>query len=259
MDQIQIFDCPRLDGVYTQEFIDNFNRLAIAVRNPLSRKKVVCNGDFLKLPQELKDMIYVYVVDWNGVINTIKMAAFRPQVMVGQTHNSVPNLLICGNKQMSSEAIKAYRRTPLVLDDTELGDLLVGRFDSIISTRTMRHLQHVKFVFDENASSERMNPYKEIIRAIADDNSDLLTLTFVFMDSEELVDPTANFLYSGWTNWDGYDVSTMLEDIWFSFIEPRIMAMCTECKKEYKWEEDGDLIFGCGGLGLEGFGYHDNI
>lgn len=55
MNQIQIFDCPELDGVYTQDFIDNFNRLAMACRNPLSfkrlsTKKVICNGDFLKLP-----------------------------------------------------------------------------------------------------------------------------------------------------------------------------------------------------------------
>lgn len=129
-------------------------------------------------------MTYAYVVDWNGIINTIKMAAFRPQVMLNQTHNSAPNLLICGNKQMSTEAIEAYRQTPLVLDDTELGDLLVGRFDRLVSISTMRHIQHVKFVFDYEARSDRLNPYKELVRAIANDNSELLTLTFVFMDDE---------------------------------------------------------------------------
>lgn len=84
-------------------------------------------------------------------------------------------------------------------------------------------------------------------------------LELTFPQMRELVDPTANLLYSGWTNWDDYEVLNMLENIWSSFIEPRIMAMCTECKKEYKWEKDGELIFGCGGLGLEAFGYQDDI
>lgn len=46
--------------------------------------------------------------------------------------NSIPNLLICGNKQMSSEAIQSYRRTLLVLDNNELHELLVGQASIIL-------------------------------------------------------------------------------------------------------------------------------
>lgn len=71
----------------------------------------------------------------------------------------------------------------------------------------------------------------------------------------EIMDPTTNFLIPGWTDWDGWDVLTMLEDIRTWFIGPQLEAMCAECKKGYKRKEDGSLVYGCRGAGLESSDY----
>lgn len=51
MDEIQIFECPEFDGIYTQEFIDNSNELSFTCIDPRSANKVMCEGEFLNCPK----------------------------------------------------------------------------------------------------------------------------------------------------------------------------------------------------------------
>lgn len=49
----------------------------------------------------------------------------------------------------------------------------------------MQHIRHVKLVFDcDYADIFHLSPYKDLIRAIAEGNSELLDLTTVFKSED---------------------------------------------------------------------------